>query len=506
MEDQKYRLLFKGDIVPGFELDRVKRNLANMYQVDLPKIETLFSGKVFVVQENVTLDNAQKFMFDLEYAGAVCEIEKMPAPAATPQPAPPPPQKQQTAKPEVKPEIKQETKPVIEPEPPKNQPVSEPEPQPDIKPDIKPDIQPDFEPELHSQFEPDIHPEFQPETEATQIPPENKPGFQSEFERELQSVSQTAPESLDDDSNFAPEIPAVTQLDYEASKSSMNLDLTLPPDEPEMQTELISTPPKETIEEPELPIIDEKPAAPVTEPSPSQLVSSKPQPSFRTPDKGEPKFSYRKAPNKNSLPMPLILGGAVLLVVVVFILFKLFSGKTEVPTQTPTPTRTVHEQAAPREQEQNNEELDIQSDTMEVNSDNNGYFAVSLPNGYISNDKSLGKQSELHFNYVNKAYIVITGFQLEQKITPQTALMQKTLDIQQGNDPMFKDYKIVKQNQSDILGLTGYEISLNLGSRLGYIYGIFSARDTFVSVSIVAANSKNMEFLKKTIQENLSVY
>ncbi|NIM16766.1 MAG: hypothetical protein GTO45_32655 [Candidatus Aminicenantes bacterium] len=78
MEEKKYKIIFKGDVVPGRDLETAKQNLAKLYHVDVNKVESLFSGKLFVLKEDVSLDEAQKHMFHLEEAGVVCEIEEMP--------------------------------------------------------------------------------------------------------------------------------------------------------------------------------------------------------------------------------------------------------------------------------------------------------------------------------------------------------------------------------------------------------------------------------------------
>jgi hypothetical protein len=78
MEEKKFKIIFKGEIVPNTDREKAKQNLASIYRVDVKQVESLFSGKTFVLKENIDLDAAQKFMFQFEEAGIVCEIEEMP--------------------------------------------------------------------------------------------------------------------------------------------------------------------------------------------------------------------------------------------------------------------------------------------------------------------------------------------------------------------------------------------------------------------------------------------
>ncbi|MGD2090898.1 MAG: hypothetical protein PVH61_32290 [Candidatus Aminicenantes bacterium] len=77
MKKQKYRIIFKGEILPNANLEEVKQKLAAFYKVDIKEIESLFSGKNFVLKENVNLDAAQNYMYQLEQFGALCELVKI---------------------------------------------------------------------------------------------------------------------------------------------------------------------------------------------------------------------------------------------------------------------------------------------------------------------------------------------------------------------------------------------------------------------------------------------
>jgi hypothetical protein len=90
MKEQKYRIIFKGEIIPNANLDEVKQKLAAFFKVDIKEIESLFTGKNFILKENVNLDAAQNYMYQLEQFGALCELveietesKKSPIAAAT---------------------------------------------------------------------------------------------------------------------------------------------------------------------------------------------------------------------------------------------------------------------------------------------------------------------------------------------------------------------------------------------------------------------------------------
>ncbi len=77
MKEKKYRIIFKGEILPNANLEEVKQKLAAFYKVDIKEIESLFSGKNFVLKENATLDAAMEYMYQLEQAGALCQLVEM---------------------------------------------------------------------------------------------------------------------------------------------------------------------------------------------------------------------------------------------------------------------------------------------------------------------------------------------------------------------------------------------------------------------------------------------
>jgi TM2 domain-containing membrane protein YozV len=75
MSDKKYRVIFKGDVAAGLEIDDVKQKLAAGFKTDIAKIDRLFSGKRKVIKKEADLEACEKVRKVFERAGAICFIE-----------------------------------------------------------------------------------------------------------------------------------------------------------------------------------------------------------------------------------------------------------------------------------------------------------------------------------------------------------------------------------------------------------------------------------------------
>jgi len=92
MSEELYNLEFEGKIIPGWELDEVKANLANLMKANEEKITQLFSGRRFFIKKNVDHPTAIKINNALKDVGADCIMTPIPGSA----PAAPPPLPSQT--------------------------------------------------------------------------------------------------------------------------------------------------------------------------------------------------------------------------------------------------------------------------------------------------------------------------------------------------------------------------------------------------------------------------
>jgi uncharacterized Tic20 family protein len=86
MSEKQYVLEFSGQIIPGWEIEEVKANMAKLLKANDSKISRLFSGKRFVIKKNVDQQNAFKINEAFKNAGADLILSEIPnsRPAAPP--------------------------------------------------------------------------------------------------------------------------------------------------------------------------------------------------------------------------------------------------------------------------------------------------------------------------------------------------------------------------------------------------------------------------------------
>jgi len=86
MSEKQYIIEFEGKIIPGWEIEEVKANLAKLLKADAHKLTLLFSGKRFVIKKNVDAQNAFRINDAFKNAGADLILTEMPGsrPAAPP--------------------------------------------------------------------------------------------------------------------------------------------------------------------------------------------------------------------------------------------------------------------------------------------------------------------------------------------------------------------------------------------------------------------------------------
>jgi uncharacterized Tic20 family protein len=90
MSEKLYNLEFTGQIIPGWDIDEVKANLAKLLKANEEKIYKLFSGDRFLIKKNVDHQTVIKINNALKEAGADCTITQVDdCSAKTPPPLPP---------------------------------------------------------------------------------------------------------------------------------------------------------------------------------------------------------------------------------------------------------------------------------------------------------------------------------------------------------------------------------------------------------------------------------
>lgn len=86
MSEKQYVIEFAGQIIPGWEIEEVKANMANLLKADDSKISRLFSGNRLVIKKNIDQQNAFKINEAFKNAGADLILTEIPSisPAAPP--------------------------------------------------------------------------------------------------------------------------------------------------------------------------------------------------------------------------------------------------------------------------------------------------------------------------------------------------------------------------------------------------------------------------------------
>ena len=87
MNEPLYEVAFSGQIQEGAELDAVKASIARMFKADEATMAKLFSGRRVVVRKNLSAEAADKYSMAFTRAGAICELDLMPANTASSTPA-----------------------------------------------------------------------------------------------------------------------------------------------------------------------------------------------------------------------------------------------------------------------------------------------------------------------------------------------------------------------------------------------------------------------------------
>jgi uncharacterized protein YbjQ (UPF0145 family) len=71
----QYHIIFEGKVLPGKDVDSVKKALMALLKADTKAIDRLFSGKPVVIQRNVNEEIGERFRKAFEKAGALCAVE-----------------------------------------------------------------------------------------------------------------------------------------------------------------------------------------------------------------------------------------------------------------------------------------------------------------------------------------------------------------------------------------------------------------------------------------------
>lgn len=70
--ENRYTIMFEGEILSGADRDTVKRNLSQLLKADSEQMEKMFSGNPVVIKRNVDAVTTEKYRAAFEKAGALC--------------------------------------------------------------------------------------------------------------------------------------------------------------------------------------------------------------------------------------------------------------------------------------------------------------------------------------------------------------------------------------------------------------------------------------------------
>lgn len=77
MEQKQYKVIFSGGSVPSHDIERVKNNLANLFNKNSSQLDVLFQDRLVVIKKNIDLTAADLFRESVERIGGYCIIEAM---------------------------------------------------------------------------------------------------------------------------------------------------------------------------------------------------------------------------------------------------------------------------------------------------------------------------------------------------------------------------------------------------------------------------------------------
>jgi hypothetical protein len=75
--ETRYNIVFHGELVSGADPEQVRRNLAQLFKMELERVEQLFAGKPVTLKKEADQATAMKMRAALKKAGAECEMKAL---------------------------------------------------------------------------------------------------------------------------------------------------------------------------------------------------------------------------------------------------------------------------------------------------------------------------------------------------------------------------------------------------------------------------------------------
>ena len=78
MSEPLFRVVFDGTMTGEFDEATTRKRFAKLFRLDDKKTAALFSGREYVIKNNVTEAVAMEFMIKVSEAGCECYVQEMP--------------------------------------------------------------------------------------------------------------------------------------------------------------------------------------------------------------------------------------------------------------------------------------------------------------------------------------------------------------------------------------------------------------------------------------------
>jgi len=74
MSEEKFSLVFTGQVISGFEYELAKQNIQRLFRIDDKKTEILFSGKAITLRKGLDSEAANKYRVAMKKAGTLVNV------------------------------------------------------------------------------------------------------------------------------------------------------------------------------------------------------------------------------------------------------------------------------------------------------------------------------------------------------------------------------------------------------------------------------------------------
>jgi hypothetical protein len=138
----------------------------------------------------------------------------------------------------------------------------------------------------------------------------------------------------------------------------------------------------------------------------------------------------------------------------------------------------------------------------------NGYYQVSLPGSYAVIPRYDGDLSEITFSYAKDIKVTIRTHPESRQWDPEREMRRRLEFLRRGGDEMFRDFKILRYEQTRVAESPGYVIDLEKETVLAREFGFMSGNILQFSLVIVTSGSDRafiMDRLTEAVQKTLVI-